>query len=166
MKPASLPYPGYQDLSSGELEQGGYRIAYHDIAHNYVHYINNITISKGHRLVSGFFGFGLMIAGLLDRSLKWAPTEDPTVTSVFGLLTSLILIFICYSRNVTIHQLMGILQRQVEEEGFGCFTKNEELKGILDELDRTKYYLSIPSPFLMLKGIEVLPLPPASNGSS
>lgn len=157
MKPASLPYPGYKELASGELENGGFRIAYHDISHELVHYINNITISKGHRLVSGFFGTGLLIAGMMDRALDWSVTEHPTVTSVFGLLTSFILIFICYSRNVTIAQLMSILDQQAEEQGFASFTKNPEMRSTMESLSTKDFELSIPSPFLMLKGIEILP---------
>ena len=66
MHSPSLPYPGHQDLTSQPLPNGGFRIAYHDIDPRLVHYVNNISISKGHRLVSGFFGAGLLMAGAID----------------------------------------------------------------------------------------------------
>lgn len=157
MKAASLPYPGHGDLSSGKLENSGFRIAYHDVSPELVHYINTITISKGHRMVSGFFGTGLLIAGITDQILGWTPTDSPTITTGFGFITSLILIFICISRNATINQLMGLLHRKVRDEGFPVLTKNTALHEALANLSVEEYVLSIPSPFLMLKGIEIIP---------
>ncbi len=156
MNPPSLPYPGHRELGSGRLPDGRFRIAYNDISPSMVNYVSNITISKGHRLISGFFGFGLLIAGLVDRVLGLARDEF-NVTVVFGLLTSLILIFICLSRNVTIAQLMKILEDHINEEGYGVLTHNIELKKALSSLNVGDYRLSIPSPFLMLKGVELIP---------
>jgi len=157
MNPPSLPYPGHRDLGSQALPGGGYRIAYRDINPTLVHYVNNISISKGHRLVSGFFGFGLLVVGILDRLLGLAVSTDPNFTVAFGLLTSLILIFICFSRNFTIIQLMGILEQNAEKNGYQILTQIEEVKSELSAFETGKYLLRIPSPFLMLKGIELLP---------
>jgi hypothetical protein len=159
MNPPSLPYPGHQNLESGKLPNGGYRVAYHDISPVLVHYVNNISISKGHRLISGFFGTGLLIAGFLDRILELAPeTEEPyTITAIFGLLTSLVLIFICISRNFTIQQLRGILEQHVEKGGYEVLTGETSVKEELRELEKGKFMVTIPSPFLMLRGIELIP---------
>lgn len=157
MHSPSLPYPGHQDLTSGRLSDGGFRIAYHDIHPRLVHYVNNISISKGHRLISGFFGSGLLLAGFLDRAFGLAVKSEPTFTAVFGLLTSLILLFICVSRNVTINQLMNILNKHIEVEGYVTLTANDRVREELAQLEAGKYCLVIPSPFLMLKGIELLP---------
>ena len=154
MHSPSLPYPGHKELDSGRLPDGSYRIAYHDINPSLLNYVSNITISKGQRLITGFFGVGLMIAGVMDRILGFA-IEDFTVTAVFGLMTSLILIFICVSRNVTINQLMKILEHHIREDGYETLTDNPALKKDLSDLERGKYVLNIPSPFLMLKGIEL-----------
>jgi len=157
MNAASLPYPGHQNLESEPLPGGGYRIAYRDISPSLVNYVSNITISKGHRLLSGFFGTGLLVSGFMDRVLGWSVTEAPNVTSAFGFLTSLILIFISISRNVTINQLMNILEQHIDDEGYGTLTHNKKLKGELKQLEKGKYSVEIPSPFLMLKGVELLP---------
>lgn len=157
MKAASLPYPGMEDLKSGHLPEGGYRIAYHDISPALIHFVNNISISKGHRMISGFFGTGLLIVGFVDRILHLAPQEEPTFTAGFGLLTSLILLFICFSRNATIKQLNSILESHVAEGGYGVFTKNEDVKKEISGFEIGKYAVTVPSPFLMLKGIELIP---------
>lgn len=163
MDPPSLPYPKHKELHSGGLSDGRFRIVYHDISPTLVNYVSNITISKGHRLIAGFFGFGLLIAGFMDRILGFA-VEDFTITAVFGLITSLILIFICFSRNVTISQLMKILEEHIREEGYEVLTHNPELKKELAKLEKGNYILDIPSPFLMLKGIELIPKQNVSKG--
>ena len=152
-----LPYPGHQDLTSQPLSNGGFRIAYHDIDPRFVHYVNNISISKGHRLVSGFFGAGLLIAGAIDWVFGPEVKSEATITGAFGLLTSFILIFIAFSRNITIRQLKGILNKHIEVEGYGILTASEEVKDQLAALEPGRYVVSIPSPFLMLKGIELIP---------
>lgn len=156
MKTPSLPYPGHGELHSAPLPNGGYRIAYGDISPSLINYVSNITISKGHRLISGFFGFGLMIAGFLDRILGFA-VEDFSITAVFGLMTSLILIFICFSRNVTIDQLMKVLISHIGEEGYGTLSHNPVVIAELEKLEKDAFILNIPSPFLMLRGLELIP---------
>ena len=157
MTAPSLPYPGHRELHSGRLSNGRYRVAYSDISPTILNYVSNITISKGHRLVSGFFGFGLLISGLLDRMLGLA-RDEYNITVAFGLLTSLVLIFICLTRNITIAQLMKILENHIQEEGYAVLTHNPVLKQELSRLKVGDYKLRIPSPFLMLVGVELVPV--------
>jgi len=143
---------------SGRLENGGsYHIAYQDLSPEAMTAVSNICIAKGHRLISGFFGLGLLVSGFLDFLLGMGTGEELTVTKAFGLVTAIVLLLASYSRNYVIAQQMKIIDSIIcSGEGMTALARDDSLNEALSGFDSGKYDVIIGSPVIGISGIDLI----------
>ena len=143
---------------SGPLyDSNNYHIAYQDLSPEAMIAVSNMCIAKGHRLISAFFGLGLMISSILDFSLGLGVNEEFTFWKAFGFTTFSVLILASFSRNFVIAQQMRIIDSIIGTGGgLAALSSDDAVKTSIKEFKADDYDVEIGSPVLGISGIDLI----------
>jgi hypothetical protein len=142
---------------SGPLEDGNFHIAYQDLSPDAMTAVSNICIAKGHRLISGFFGIGLLISGVVDYYFDLGTGDVMTLTKVFGFITVVVLLLASFSRNFVIAQQMRIIDSIIKVGGnVAGLASDDSMYETLVKFDTREYDVVIGSPIMGMSGIDLM----------